>query len=185
MLKRSFDVVVSVCAIILLSPLLLTLGIGVKLSSGGDILFRQVRVGRGDSRFHLYKFRSMVSDAAAIGSYQTSNNDPRITRFGKFLRRTSLDELPQLFNILKGDMSLVGPRPDVPAQRYNYSLEEWNERISMRPGLTGLAQATLRSEAVNNQRLQLDLEYVRNANLMTDIKIMLMTVRQIFTKGGN
>ncbi len=185
MLKRIFDIAVSSCAIIILAPLLLALGIGVKLSSHGDVLFRQVRVGKNDSRFNLYKFRSMVSDAEAIGSYQTADNDSRITGFGGFLRRTSLDELPQLFNILKGEMSLVGPRPDVPAQRSNYSPEEWNERISVKPGLTGLAQATVRSEAVENERLMLDLEYVRNANLITDIKIIMMTVRQVMTKGGN
>lgn len=185
MLKRGFDIVVSVCAVVILAPLLLVLGVGIKLSSPGDILFRQVRVGKNDSRFNLYKFRSMVSDAEAVGSYQTADNDPRITKFGSFLRHTSLDELPQLFNILKGDMSLVGPRPDVPAQQSNYSPEEWNERVSVKPGLTGLAQATLRSNAVGNQRLMLDLEYVRNANLVTDIKIILMTVRQIITKGGN
>lgn len=113
MLKRIFDVVVSTCAIIILAPLLLALGVGIKLSSPGDVLFRQVRVGKNDSRFNLYKFRSMVSNAESLGSYQTSDNDPRITKLGKFLRRTSLDELPQLINILKGDMSLVGPRPDV------------------------------------------------------------------------
>lgn len=185
MLKRSFDIVVSVCAIVILAPLLLVLGVGIKLSSPGDILFRQVRVGKNDGRFNLYKFRSMVSDAEAVGSYQTADNDPRITKFGSFLRHTSLDELPQLFNILKGDMSLVGPRPDVPAQQSNYSPEEWSERVSVKPGLTGLAQATLRSNAVGNQRLMLDLEYVRNVNLVTDIKIILMTVRQIITKGGN
>ena len=185
MLKRIFDVVVSACAIVVFAPLLVMLSLGIKLSSSGNVLFRQVRVGKNDSRFYLYKFRTMVSNAEAIGSYQTSDNDPRITKFGRFLRRTSLDELPQLFNILKGDMSLVGPRPDVPAQRPNYSPEEWSERISVRPGLTGLAQATLRSDAVSTQRLQLDLEYVRNANLITDIKIILMTVRQIITKGGN
>jgi lipopolysaccharide/colanic/teichoic acid biosynthesis glycosyltransferase len=104
---------------------------------------------------------------------------------GRLIRRTSLDELPQLINVIFGDMSVVGPRPDVPAQRTNYTEPEWLERHSVRPGITGLAQATLRSEATAEQRTSLDLQYVRNASIMLDLKVMLLTLRQVFGRGGN
>ena len=127
---------------------------------------------------------SMVSNADQIGSYQTATNDQRITTIGKRLRKTSLDELPQLLNVLKGDMSFVGPRPDVPAQQNHYSTQEWQQRHSVRPGITGWAQATLRSSATPEERKQLDLEYVSNHSIGLDIKIMLLTAKQIIIKGG-
>ena len=116
-MKRVFDVALSLLALVLLAPVMLVVAAAIALESGRPVLFRQQRVGRGDREFGLYKFRSMVKDAAAIGPYHTASNDPRITRVGRFIRRTSLDEMPQLLNVLKGEMSIVGPRPDVPAQR--------------------------------------------------------------------
>ena len=107
------------------------------------VLFRQTRLGLHGREFGMFKFRSMVKNAASIGPYFTSDNDPRITRVGRFIRRTSIDELPQILNVLRGDMSLVGPRPDVPAQRALYSDADWAQRCSVRPGITGLAQALL------------------------------------------
>ena len=132
----------------------------------------------------MLKFRSMVVDAERVGGYSTAVGDPRITRMGHFIRRTSLDELPQLFNVLRGDMSWVGPRPDVPAQKGNYSDADWRARHRVRPGITGLAQATLRSAATPAQRLALDLEYVERASLLFDLKILLLTVRQVLGKGS-
>jgi lipopolysaccharide/colanic/teichoic acid biosynthesis glycosyltransferase len=184
-MKRLVDVAVSVLALLLLSPVLLGVALAVALESGFPVLFKQQRVGRGDREFGLYKFRSMVKNAAAIGPYHTASDDPRITRSGRFIRRTSLDELPQLFNVLKGEMSLVGPRPDVPAQRALYTPQDWQARCSVRPGITGLAQAKLRSEATPQQRLELDLRYVREHSLALDLRILWWTLGRLTGKGAN
>jgi lipopolysaccharide/colanic/teichoic acid biosynthesis glycosyltransferase len=133
----------------------------------------------------MLKFRSMVKNAASIGPYFTSANDPRITRVGRFIRRTSLDELPQLLNVLQGDMSLVGPRPDVPAQQCLYSEADWAQRCSVRPGITGLAQALYRSDSTEAQRLEADLRYTREASLWLDLKICWWTVMRLSGKGAN
>jgi lipopolysaccharide/colanic/teichoic acid biosynthesis glycosyltransferase len=127
----------------------------------------------------------MVKNAAAIGPYFTAADDPRITRVGRFIRRTSLDELPQLLNVLRGDMSLVGPRPDVPAQRTLYTDAEWALRCSVRPGITGLAQALLRSQATEQQRRALDLRYAREHTVWLDLKIMGWTLGRLTGKGSN
>ena len=185
MIKRLVDIVVSLVALLVLSPLLAATGLAVVLESGLPVLFRQVRVGQGGREFGMYKFRSMVQNAASIGPYHTSADDPRITRVGRFIRRTSLDELPQLFNVLLGDMSLVGPRPDVPAQRALYDLADWDARCSVRPGITGLAQATLRSAATESQRLALDLQYVREQGLWLDLRIIGWTLGRLSGKGSN
>jgi Sugar transferases involved in lipopolysaccharide synthesis len=151
----------------------------------GPIFYRQRRVGRKGILFNMFKFRSMRVDADQIGPHFTSANDPRITKVGRFLRKTSLDELPQLLNVVLGDMSIVGPRPNVAAQSTEYSVESWEKRNLVRPGITGLAQATVRSEATPQQRELLDLEYVDNANFILDMKIILKTAKQVLTKGGN
>ncbi|WP_240980376.1 sugar transferase [Ramlibacter agri] len=179
------DVLLAAIALVLLSPVLLLVALAVALESGWPVLFKQQRVGQGEREFGIYKFRSMVKNAAAIGPYHTSANDPRITRVGRFIRRTSLDELPQLLNVLKGDMSLVGPRPDVPAQRALYTPQDWRLRCSVRPGITGLAQALLRSEATTEQRRDLDLRYVREHSVGMDLRIMALTVGRLAGKGSN
>ena len=127
----------------------------------------------------------MVINAEKQGSYFTQDNDSRITFLGKFLRKTSLDELPQLFNVIKGDMSLVGPRPDVSQQQKLYSKKEWRTRCSVRPGITGLAQATLRSQATVQERKAMDLQYVKKKSFFLDLKIIMMTLQQVILKGGN
>lgn len=185
MSKRLFDILVALLALLLLAPLLLGTALAVAIDSGWPVLFRQTRVGRGGREFGMFKFRSMVKNAAATGPYFTARGDPRITRVGRFIRRTSLDELPQLFNVLRGDMSLVGPRPDVPAQRGLYTEADWAQRCSLRPGLTGLAQALYRSESTEAQRLEADLRYVREHNLRMDLRILLMTVRRLGGQGSN
>jgi lipopolysaccharide/colanic/teichoic acid biosynthesis glycosyltransferase len=183
--KRLLDIVLALLALLLLSPLLLATALAIALDSGLPVLFRQTRVGRHGHAFGMLKFRSMVNDAAAVGPYYTSADDPRITRVGRFIRRTSLDELPQLFNVLMGDMSLVGPRPDVPAQRSLYSEQDWSQRCSVRPGITGLAQALYRSDSTEVQRLEADLRYVRDASLWLDLKIIWWTLRRIGGQGSN
>ena len=184
-MKRVIDVVLSLVALVVLSPLLVLAAAAIAIESGGPIFFKQVRLGLGGREFGMYKFRSMVQNAASIGPWHTASDDPRITRVGRFLRRTSIDELPQLLNVLNGEMSIVGPRPDVPAQRALYSDEDWSVRCSVRPGITGLAQALLRSEATEARRLELDLRYARFHSLLLDLKIIGWTLGRLTGKGSN
>jgi lipopolysaccharide/colanic/teichoic acid biosynthesis glycosyltransferase len=179
------DIVVSLLVLLVLSPLLLGAALAIAMESGFPVLFRQTRLGRHSREFGMYKFRSMVKNAASIGPYFTSANDPRITRVGRFIRRTSIDELPQLLNVLKGDMSLVGPRPDVPAQRALYSDADWAQRCAVRPGITGLAQALYRSDSSEAQRLEADLRYTREGSVWLDLKIMAWTLGRLAGKGSN
>ena len=185
MLKRLFDIFVSLLFMPLLLPIMMCVAILIKMDSTGPIVFKQQRVGLNGVGFSSFKFRSMLIDASGLGPHFTRTGDPRITRIGRVIRKTSLDELPQLFNVLKGDMSLVGPRPNVLAQRKEYAEDEWNKRNSVRPGITGLAQALLRSAATPEQRTSLDLEYVDKSSLLYDIGILFMTVKQVFFRGGN
>ena len=184
-MKRLLDVGLSLLALLLLSPLLLVSAAAVALESGFPVLFRQTRLGLHGREFGMVKFRSMVKNAASIGPYFTAAGDPRITRVGRFIRRTSIDELPQIFNVLTGDMSLVGPRPDVPAQRSLYRDADWAQRCSVRPGITGLAQALLRSEGSEADRLALDLRYTREVSVWLDLKIMFWTLGRLTGKGSN
>ena len=184
-MKRLMDVIGSLLLLVLLSPVLAVAAIAIAAESGLPVVFRQVRMGLNGEPFGMLKFRSMVKNAAAIGPYHTAADDPRITRVGRLLRRTSIDELPQLLNVLKGEMSLVGPRPDVPAQQALYREEDWRLRCSVRPGITGLAQATLRSSATESQRLDLDLKYAREHSVALDCKILALTVARLGGKGSN
>lgn len=184
-MKRVFDICVSLFLGVGFAPLVILIAIAIKLDSEGPVLFRQVRVGKAGKSFEIFKFRTMVANAPQMGGYSTQHNDPRITRLGRWLRRTSLDELPQIFNVLLGDMSLVGPRPNVPAQRDEYTAGQWAQRHTVRPGITGLAQATLRSQATWSQRLDLDLRYIEKASFTFDIKVILLTVKQVILRGGN
>ena len=184
-MKRFTDIVLSLLALIVLAPVLLLAVLAVVFDSGLPVFFRQVRVGLGGREFNMYKFRSMVANAASTGPYFTHANDARITRMGQLMRRTSIDELPQIINVLRGDMSLVGPRPDVPAQQALYSADEWRQRCSVLPGITGLAQALIRSEGTHQERLALDLRYTREHSAWLDIKIMWLTLGRLGGKGGN
>lgn len=185
MFKRLFDIAASGVALLVLAPLFCLVALLIKLDSRGPVFFRQTRVGRFGTPFRIFKFRSMVPDAPKIGPYFTSDNDPRITCVGRVLRKTSLDELPQLLNVLLGDMSIVGPRPNVFEQRSQYTEEEWTLRNSVLPGITGLAQATKRSSATVEERNTLDLEYVQRSSLWFDVRLILLTVRQVVFTGGN
>jgi len=185
-MKRLFDIAVSLIALVLLSPIMLAVATAIKLGSPGPVLFSQQRVGVRGELFPVFKFRSMVVDATTQGPYFTQGNDPRITKVGAFLRKTSLDELPQLLNVLLGYMSLVGPRPNVPAQRDEYSQEQWDKRNIVRPGITGLAQAVKRSSATPEERTRLDLEYVDKVSIWFDIYVILLTIKQVASgKGAN
>ena len=184
-MKRLTDIALSLAALILLSPVMLLVALAVLVGSGLPVLFKQTRVGMGGREFGLLKFRSMVKNAASSGQHFTQTNDARITRVGQFIRRTSIDELPQLINVLVGDMSLVGPRPDVPAQQDLYSPKDWKQRCTVRPGITGLAQVKGRSTVSFEQRLALDLEYASNMSWWRDIQIMWWTVCQLGGKHAN
>lgn len=184
-MKRVFDILVAGAACVVLAIPMLLIAAVVHGSDRGPALFRQTRVGRGGRPFEILKFRSMIINADKLGGYRTEDRDPRITPIGAFLRRTSLDELPQLLNVLKGDMSIVGPRPDVPSQESEYDPKDWQLRHTVRPGITGLAQALKRSTATPEERTEIDLRYVRSASFLLDLRIIFMTARQLVARTGN
>ncbi|MWV44546.1 exopolysaccharide biosynthesis polyprenyl glycosylphosphotransferase [Paenibacillus sp. HJL G12] len=190
-IKRIQDVCLSLLGLILLSPLLILITILIKLEdTKGAVIFAQTRVGKNGKTFKMYKFRSMVRDAETMlgklmeqnevsGAMFKMKNDPRITRVGRFIRKTSLDELPQLFNVLKGDMSLVGPRPPLPREVDDYTSYDMM-RLWVLPGCTGLWQISGRNHVGFQEMVELDLEYIRNQSLMKDIVILCKTVKVFF-----
>jgi lipopolysaccharide/colanic/teichoic acid biosynthesis glycosyltransferase len=190
--KRALDIVLASVLLVLFSPILLAAAALVFVSSRGPILFRQQRVGQGGRLFWFYKFRTMYVNAVAAGEDQSKASgilvklkvDPRVTPIGKWLRRFSIDELPQLLNVLKGDMSMVGPRPLVPFMLTPYP-EFAAERAKVRPGITGLWQIRARHENTSAAFMQShDLEYVRDQSLATDLKILLATAPQVLSGKG-
>ncbi len=189
--KRALDVLLASVGLLVASPVLLVIALLIKLENPkAPILFKQVRIGKDGVPFKMYKFRSMVPDAEALlaklaarneasGAMFKMKHDPRVTRIGRLLRRTSLDELPQLWNVLKGEMSLVGPRPPLPREVALYSEYEMR-RLSVIPGCTGLWQVSGRSSVGFEQMVELDLKYIQNRGLWLDIKIILRTVKLVF-----
>lgn len=180
-LKRLIDFILSFLAIILLSPIMLIIAILVRFKLGSPIIFKQKRPGYKEEIFEIYKFRSMTDKRDTEGNLLA--DDKRLTRFGKILRSTSLDELPSLFNILKGDMSIVGPRPLLVEYLELYD-EEQKKRHDVRPGLTGLAQIGGRNQISWTERLQLDLDYIENIRFTLDLKILLITIKKVFVREG-
>ena len=176
-LKRAFDVAGALVLILLSSPLMLIAAVGVKLSSPGPIIFKQLRVGKNKREFYMYKFRSMRVNTKEQTGWST-NVDDRKTAFGSFIRKCSIDELPQFFNVLKGDMSLVGPRPEVPhfVEQFKEEIPRYMVKHQVRPGITGWAQVNgLRGDTSIRERIEHDLYYIENWNLLFDVKILLMT----------
>ncbi|MHC4640583.1 MAG: sugar transferase, partial [Planctomycetota bacterium] len=177
--NRIFDLLLSLPAAVILLPVFAIIIIAIRVGSKGAAVFKQERAGKDGKPFTFYKFRTMKADVDPFGASPKSGEDPRLTRIGKFLREYSLDELPQFFNILKGDMSIVGPRP-----LYISQMAEWNERqtkrLLVKPGLTGLAQISGRGELTREEKLELDVKYVETANLWLDLKIILRTIAQVF-----
>lgn len=176
--KRLFDIVGSLVLIVLTSPVMLAVAIGVKLSSPGPVLFKQERIGLNKRPFMMYKFRSMRVNAEASTAWST-NSDPRKTRFGSLIRKFSLDELPQFFNVLKGDMSLVGPRPEIPfhVEHFKEEIPRYLVRQQVRPGCTGWAQVNgLRGDTDIAERIRYDIWYIENWTVALDIKIIFRTV---------
>lgn len=184
MIKRWFDILVSAIALFVLCPILVVIGIIIKLTSKGPVFFKQKRLGRNGEVFEIFKFRTMVVNAEYMGEglRVSSEKDPRITTIGRMLRATSLDEVPNLINVILGSMSLVGPRPPVTYHPYDgyENYPEWaKKRFEMRPGITGLAQATVRNSATWEERIKIDNEYIDNFNLWMDIKVLLLTVKRV------
>ena len=184
--KRFFDILISFFALLFLSPLMLVLAILVGATSNGPILFKQERLGKNGKVFKMLKFRSMIVGAEAQGVY-SDNKDKRVTKIGKFLRKTSLDELPQLINMLKGDMSLIGPRP--PLTYHPWPLEQYTDEqkrmFDVRPGMTGWAQVHGRKEVEWHKRIELNVWYVEHVSFFLDIKIFFMTFFKVFKNEGN
>ena len=180
-LKLLFDIIVSLTLIILLAPLILFIALLIWVTMGRPILFRQRRVGYQGQVFTIYKFRTMTEERDENGNLLP--DEQRLTRFGRFLRETSLDELPELFNVLKGDMSLVGPRPLLVEYLPYYTPEE-RKRHNMRPGITGWAQVNGRNAITWDQKLALDVWYVDNWSLWLDFKIILMTIIKVIKREG-
>lgn len=177
--KRFFDIVLSFCALVVLSPVLLVLAILVRLKLGRPVVFRQERPGKDEKIFQLCKFRSMTDQRDGNG--ELLPDEVRLTKFGKALRSTSLDELPELWNILKGDMSIVGPRPLL-VKYLPYYTEEERKRHDVRPGLTGMAQTHGRNLLSWEERFALDLQYIEQMSLLSDIKIVFLTVKKVFSR---
>ena len=179
--KRGLDILISLLGMAVLLPVFAAAVIVIRLSSKGPAIFRQKRAGKNGKAFVFYKFRTMKVGADPFGPSPKSGEDARLTRVGKFLREYSLDELPQLFNILKGEMSTVGPRP-----LYLSQISEWSERqkkrLLVKPGLTGLAQIQGRGELTREEKLELDVKYMETAGFLTDIKIILVTTAQVFRR---
>lgn len=193
-IKRFFDILLSFIGIVILSPLLLIIFIMVKVGSKGPALFKQVRVGKDGKNFTIYKFRTMVVNAESkqklnIDPHNIENfvfqskSDERITKAGNFLRKSSLDELPQLFNVLNGTMSLVGPRPEIP-DVVKYYPQNYRARLLVTPGITGLAQVSGRGEIELGKTIYYDLTYITNFSIWLDIKILFKTVSSVFKREG-
>ena len=186
--KRFLDVTASFLGLVLLFPLLLTGSILIKIDSRGPVIFRQKRIGRNGKVFEIYKFRSMCVGAEKTGSgVYSGKGDARVTRIGKILRATSIDELPQLLNILKGEMSFVGPRPPLTYHPWKY--EEYTDfqkrMFEVRPGITGWAQVNGRKDVEWHKRIELNVWYVDHMSLLLDIKIMFMTAFKVLTNADN
>jgi len=194
-LKRGMDIIGAITGLVFLSWLFLIVAVLIKLEDPkGSVFFKQIRVGKNGKKFYMYKFRSMVSDAEEKlkdllryneieGAMFKIKEDPRVTRIGKFIRKTSIDELPQLWNVLKGEMSLVGPRPPLPREVANYTKYDM-QRLLVIPGCTGLWQVSGRNNIGFKEMVELDLQYINNRSIILDFNILLKTIKIIFSSRG-
>jgi lipopolysaccharide/colanic/teichoic acid biosynthesis glycosyltransferase len=182
-LRRAFDIVVAAAALVFFSPVLLVAMVAIRLESPGSAIYRQRRVGMNGEEFDVLKLRTMVTGAEHIGAGMAiDEGDTRITRVGGFLRRTSLDEIPNLVNVLKGEMTIIGPRPTIPVQVSQYTERQWG-RLAVKPGLTGWAQVNGRAALPWPERIELDLWYIENRNWRLDLEILVRTARMVL--GGH
>ena len=182
--KRTMDIVSSLVGLILLSPLFLLVAILIKLDSKGPIIFKQIRIGKNSKPFYIYKFRSMKIDAPNLSTEEFINASDFTTKVGKFIRKTSIDELPQLVNILKGDMSIVGPRPVIEREVRLLEIRKECNVDSILPGITGLAQINGRDNIDDYEKVKYDFEYLSKRNIVLDIKIIINTVLKVAKSEG-
>lgn len=184
--KRAFDVVSCSCALVVLAIPMAAIAVAIKAESPGPVIYAQTRVGKGGKLFKIYKFRSMYTDAEAKGARWAAGDDPRITPLGKRLRMTRLDEIPQFWNVVKGDMSLIGPRPERPVFHGEFCkrIKGWEQRLAVRPGITGLAQVTGGYELLPKEKARYDIEYIETRSVAKDWSIIWSTLRTMVTGEG-
>ena len=182
--KRLMDIAIAVVGLIVASPIMVIIAFAVKLYDGGPVFYKQERLTKDSQTFHIYKFRSMIIESERRGARLASAHDDRITPVGRVIRRLHFDELPQLFNVLLGDMSFVGPRPEREeiTEEYERSIPQFRFRLKMKAGLTGYAQVYGKYNTVPYDKLKLDLTYIENYSLWLDIKLMMLTVKILFQK---
>lgn len=185
-MKRLFDLIVSLFALIVLSPIMIIIAVIIKLQNQGTVIFKQTRVGKGNKEFTIYKFRSMWEDAPEIASNDLDNPEEYITPIGRILRKTSIDELPQLINIVKGEMSLVGPRPVINDESERELLDKRTKIgiYKLTPGLTGWAQINGRDDMSTERKIYLETEYMNNQSFKLDLKILFATFFKVFNRDG-
>lgn len=190
-IKRTFDLFFGILGLVFFLPLFILIGIAIKFDSDGQIFFKQLRLGKGKRPYNIYKFRSMVANAENMkGGIFNTENDSRVTKVGNFLRVTSLDEVPQFINIIKGDMSFVGPRPPVTYELGDLDkfTSEFNDRFRMKPGITGLAQVSGRNELSWNEKVVYDNQYIelfKKWGILIDIKLILLTLVKVIKNEGS
>ena len=184
--QRVMDIVLCLIALIIGIPLMVIFGVLIKIEDNGPAVYKQERVGKGGKCFYLYKLRSMRTDAEKFGAQWAEKDDPRITKIGKFIRKTRIDEIPQLFNILRGDMGIIGPRPERPmfTVQFDEEIPGFINRLAVKPGLTGWAQVNGGYEATPAEKLEDDLYYIKNRSFLLDMKIIFKTVGVILTGHG-
>ncbi|EGT4051969.1 sugar transferase [Clostridioides difficile] len=184
--QRVMDLVLSIIGLVIGLPLIAIFGILIKIEDKGPITYKQERLGKCGRRFYIYKLRSMRTDAEKFGAQWAEKDDPRITKVGKFIRKTRIDEIPQLFNILKGDMGLIGPRPERPnfTVQFNEEIPGFINRLAIKPGLTGWAQVNGGYEITPEEKLKEDIYYIKNRSILLDFKILFKTVKVVLTGDG-
>lgn len=184
--QRTLDIILSLIGLLIGVPLIFIFGILIKIEDKGPITYKQERLGKGGKRFYIYKLRSMRTDAEKFGAKWAEKDDPRITKIGKFIRKTRIDELPQLFNILKGDMSIIGPRPERPSftEEFNNEIPGFINRLAIKPGLTGWAQVNGGYDITPEEKLVEDMYYIKHRSILLDFKILFKTVKVVLTGDG-
>lgn len=184
--QRVLNIILSLIGLAIGIPLVIIFGIRIKIEDNGSITYKQERLGKGGKRFYIYKLRSMRTDAEKFGAQWAEKDDPRITKVGRFIRKTRIDEIPQLFNILKGDMSLIGPRPERPqfTEQFNREIPGFINRLAVKPGLTGWAQVNGGYDMTPAEKLVEDIYYIKNRSVLLDFKIIFKTVAVVLTGDG-
>lgn len=183
-IKRLTDIFISFLVLIISTPILLIAGLIIKFESEGPVFFLHERTGYKGKKFKLFKLRGMINNALEVGPEITQLNDPRVTKFGKLLRRTSIDEIPNFINVLKGEMSLVGPRPDISSITDKYNKEE-RKVLDFKPGVTGISQINGRQTLTPGSRVKMEIDYYNNANFFSDLVIMFKTIAIVLNNKGN